>query len=335
MPSELRLKIVGHLGVGEMAGVAALTRRDSVITRLVFKKRVHRRLTLFRLPPSSFMDLLDKSCALISGSFVLSLSRRPEDDFEPGDIDVYVPWSKYGALVQGLQHLGYRRDPTYLAFEQTRSYDVEYSAIKRVDVFLSNIQGLPCPTRIRPSINVISVMSEDPRAAIFLFHSTVVMNYMDSISVTICYPSLTLRHLSLTNEWNTIPLANRVRGWAKYQCRGVVYFPDCKHPSLPSHQCASGNAAACYYCERSTDDGQSLTFAFDRRENAVFHDETSCVRWRLAVPGKVESGFSWTKWEVFGDHVYSCLLSVSHKSLLSVWPDLGLDGCGRSKATGH
>ncbi|KAH6910680.1 hypothetical protein BKA70DRAFT_91017 [Coprinopsis sp. MPI-PUGE-AT-0042] len=276
-------------GLFELAGLSTLAKAESALTSLVVRQRVHDGLVTFDLPPKPFLSLLGSSRALASGSFVFWMARSPDEGFVPGDLDLYVPEETYGILVDGLSKLRYRlldADDSALPH-----YADCHRAIKQVEVFGTD--------KGSTYLNVITVAGDDPRVAIFLFHSTAVMNYMDSKSITIAYPWLTLNNKSLTNEWNKTPLPKRQECWDKYRTRGVTFFSSCSEANQPPHVCAiSGHA--CYSGERSVDDGHSMTLVFDRQADATPSvGYGSVLRWHLALPGIPESGYVWTPSEVF------------------------------------
>ncbi|KAH6906297.1 hypothetical protein BKA70DRAFT_1289833 [Coprinopsis sp. MPI-PUGE-AT-0042] len=288
-PPELTDEILSYGGLREVASVAALTKHDAVTAPDHFRRRVHRRLEDFHLSPTPFLALLGESGALGSGSFVLALASALEDDFTPNDLDIYVPDSSYDTLVEGLDALGYRlldhnecAVPPYADANQT---------LTRVEVFGTD--------KGQTYLNIISVVGPDPRIAIFLFHSTIVMNWMDSHSITIAYPSLTFNRLSLTNEWRDPPLQKRVACWDKYRGRGISFLSNCCDDEFLADQCGAG--FCCYRAERSTDDGGCLKFDFQNGAGSLLCDMLPPLRWHLARPGVPESGYVLTPSDSFGE----------------------------------
>lgn len=129
------------------------------------------------------LALLGDSDAILSGSFPLLLARRQEDAFELGDIDVYVNDSGHDVLVKELRSFGYRLLDVGVHLDD---YSCNNSAI---------LGGVETYGKGSKYLNVVGVAGTDPRAAMFLFHSTVVMNYIDAVSINIAHPRLTLKGL--------------------------------------------------------------------------------------------------------------------------------------------
>ncbi|KAH6871008.1 hypothetical protein BKA70DRAFT_1578506 [Coprinopsis sp. MPI-PUGE-AT-0042] len=284
---ELTTEIMEYGGVGEFASLSAVCSRDAGSVPVVFERRVHRFIRSFNLPPHRFLPLLGNGLAVASGSFVLALALEPAATFQPGDLDIYVVVEGYRNLVRGLRTMGYR-----LLDENDSAHD-KYADCKnileKVEVFGME-EGCTY-------LNIITVAGDDPRAAIFLFHSTVVMNYMDATSITIAYPSLTVRGLALTNEWSTKPSPKRLDCLDKYINRGVTFFSSCRELPPPCHQC--GVSAECYRSDRYIDDGRSLRFVFNRKEAGQRMVDSPSLTWHLARPGVMESGYVLASGEVF------------------------------------
>jgi hypothetical protein len=288
IPLEVSNDIIAQGSLGEFCALTAVSQSTRASAPGTFLKRVHHWLRSFDLPPVRFLPLLGDGTAVASGSFVVALALAPQAAFTPGDLDIYVIRRGYPALVRGLKTIGYR------LLDQYDSSPHQYVDCKNI---LENVEVFGTETGSK-YLNIITVSGDDPRAAIFLFHSTAVMNYIDATSITIGYPTLTLRGFSLTNEWNTLPAPKRLACWNKYRERGFTFFSTCADIPGDAHEC--GVAAGCYRTERKTDDGKCLTFVFDVETTPQTETFPSPLSWHLARRGVMESGYVVSGLDLFG-----------------------------------
>ncbi|KAJ7709301.1 hypothetical protein B0H16DRAFT_1271026, partial [Mycena metata] len=177
---------------------------------------------------------------LISGSIALLMVTDLE--FEPGDIDLYVPLSQEDTAI--------RLCIQELDFVQTESRDSLYDNSSSV----KTVHWLENSSR---RMNIIVVENENPAVAVFRFHSTVVMNFLCSRGLYCAYPSLTLYHLSIPNSglmMSDAEVAQKCRDcFEKYRERGIRFERDPRtFPGHGIHACFVD--AECTSTIRSTED---------------------------------------------------------------------------------
>ncbi|KAJ7019259.1 hypothetical protein C8F04DRAFT_975950 [Mycena alexandri] len=191
------------------------------------------------------MALLRQTRSIVSGSAALLMVSELE--FVPGDLDVYTPLSQEEAalaIVQG--SMGFDKVSSWMPHGYCSN-----AAICKVHRL----------AKARKSINLIIVQGEDPAAAVFHFHSTIVMNYLSGFGLYCAYPGLTLLDAGVMN----LPVVLRdvrARGSAeecyeKYRDRGVTMVNDVKKLSGHGrHDCRRD--AECPHTVRSTVDELGL-----------------------------------------------------------------------------
>ncbi|KAJ7715120.1 hypothetical protein B0H16DRAFT_1340234 [Mycena metata] len=191
------------------------------------------------------MALLRQTRSIVSGSAALIMVSDLE--FVPGDLDIYTPLSQEEpalAIVQ--RNMGFETVSSWMP----RGYS-NNAAICKVHRLVKG----------RKSVNVIIVQGEDPTAAVFHFHSTVVMNYLSAFGLYCAYPSLTLSDTGVMN----LPVVLRdVRArtnaedcYEKYRTRGVTMVNDVRKLSGHArHECRRD--AECPHTLRSTVDELGL-----------------------------------------------------------------------------
>ncbi|KAJ7768501.1 hypothetical protein B0H16DRAFT_1308003 [Mycena metata] len=191
------------------------------------------------------MALLRTTRSIVSGSAALLMVSDLE--FEPGDLDIYSPLSQEESVMTIAEHR--------LGFLPTSS---------RTSVFYRSNDAILKVHRLvksRKSMNVVVVNSENPAAAVFHFHSTVVMNYLSAFGLYCAYPSLTLKDLSVANLPVVLgEIGVRARAeecFDKYRSRGVTFETDVTRlPGHTVHVCRAD--PECPHTIRSTEDGRGL-----------------------------------------------------------------------------
>ncbi|KAJ7035865.1 hypothetical protein C8F04DRAFT_954401 [Mycena alexandri] len=191
------------------------------------------------------MALLRTTRSIVSGSAALLMVS--DLDFVPGDLDIYTPLSQEESAMEIVQH--------HMNFEaKTSRMPCGYpdsSAIHKVHRLEKGHR----------SMNIIIVRGEDPTAALFHFHSTIVMNCLTAFGLYCAYPSLTFFDVGVVN----LPVVLREVGvrrnaeecFDKYRNRGVTLVNDVrKLPRHSIHECRKD--AECPHTLRSTVDAQGL-----------------------------------------------------------------------------
>ncbi|KIK19910.1 hypothetical protein PISMIDRAFT_63470, partial [Pisolithus microcarpus 441] len=103
----------------------------------------------------------------------------------PGDLDIYIPQSTSAHLLKKLVLEG------FTSVSEVDMNKKGYSHCKLSCVFVLT-KGHLC-------INVLVSSTSAAISPILQFHSTTVMNFISADTIFSCYPSLTLRHLSMMN----------------------------------------------------------------------------------------------------------------------------------------
>ncbi|KAJ6509632.1 hypothetical protein DFH09DRAFT_1334137 [Mycena vulgaris] len=210
-------------------------------------------LATFDTDPALILALLRTTRGIVSGSAALLMVA--DVDFNPGDIDIYVPTSQIDtALALAEKRLGFKPVP----------FRVQgYAASQTVNRVFYLIKG-------SKHMNIMVVRGEDPTVAIFQFHSTAVMNYLTAYGLYCAYPSLTKSKLSVANVSTLIGESGRrdriEACFDKYRRRGILVENDVtKFPGHEIHNCFVD--AECPHTVRSTIDGKGdYVELFERTE---------------------------------------------------------------------
>ncbi|KAJ7715755.1 hypothetical protein B0H16DRAFT_1238993, partial [Mycena metata] len=152
--------------------------------------------------------MLRTTRGVVSGSAALLMVS--DLSFEPGDLDIYVPASQdQTALALADKRLGYD-----LKRSSARTYGNNME-IKRVHVLMKG----------RKKLNIITTKGENAVAAIYNFHSTVVMNVLTASGLYCAYPTLTLERRGVANLPALLRDAMAYRKtrecYEKYRQRGI------------------------------------------------------------------------------------------------------------------
>ncbi|KAJ7028261.1 hypothetical protein C8F04DRAFT_964303 [Mycena alexandri] len=219
------------------------------------------------------LGILECTRGLLSGSIALLMVSDLE--FEPGDVDLYVPDSQEDTAIQlGIRELG---------FTQTESRDALYDNS-------SHIRTVHWLRKRHRKMNIMVVEGENAAIAIFRFHSTVVMNFLSSSGIYCAYPTLTLNNLAVPNSGLMIcevRTAQRCRQcFEKYRERGIRFETDPR--SFPGHEIHTCSVdAECPFTVRSTEDGKGLfieLFEPTASEAEYIAEHTYCTIWALGGP---------------------------------------------------
>ncbi|KAJ7983084.1 hypothetical protein DFH06DRAFT_911723, partial [Mycena polygramma] len=149
---------------------------------------------------------LGKTRSLISGSVLTKVLTNCE--FKPDDVDVYAPESSEKAM---LQFLG-----TDLDFAMDHNMDMRYPdliAVKKIWWFVKGTF----------KINLIIVTGENAAVAVFMFHSTPVMNFASYKGIFCAYPQLTFVKTGIANTTflkHRLAATRSRQAFKKYEERG-------------------------------------------------------------------------------------------------------------------
>ncbi|KAJ7482516.1 hypothetical protein FB451DRAFT_1029793 [Mycena latifolia] len=236
-------------------------------------ERVLAMLAQFDTNPYDIMAMLRTTRSIVSGSVALLMIS--DMDFEPGDIDIYVPTSQ---------------SETALAIAQGKlGFEVRHGNVPAYD----NNSGIKRVVHLQKGekwMNIIVVKGEDPTAAVFQFHSTVVMNYLTAFGLYCAYPSLTLKRLGVANLpalLREVSTPGRSADcFEKYRDRGINIENDVtKFVAHAHHECHTD--PECPHTVRSTRDGKGLyieLFPQTAEETAYASANGYLIIWSLGGP---------------------------------------------------
>jgi hypothetical protein len=224
LPAELQDMILGYLNLSDLvalANVGAFTHR---VKAHVFHK-VGRLFSRWDLPEISTRAKMKETETVLSGSAALATVMPV--NYQPGDLDFYSSLSgairfrefllsanyvevEAESINSGLQEssaspAGMWRQVPMVRDENDECAYVVHAGMKRIFTFFHKTQGY--------KINLIQSSAESALATIFLFHSTVVMNWVSHCAVSCAYPKLTLAYkgtyILLRNCNTTILISHR------------------------------------------------------------------------------------------------------------------------------
>ncbi|KAK7054076.1 hypothetical protein R3P38DRAFT_3171590 [Favolaschia claudopus] len=232
--------------------------------------RVRSQLERAGLQPDIALRILRKTESVISGSTTLPVLINLS--FTPNDLDMYTPLRYEGIVLVELS--------TKLAFTVFRRTEEHY----KVDSSIVRVHWLRKGHHI---INLLVVAGENAPAAIFRFHSTIVMNFISGYGVFCGYPELTLRKKSIANHSVLQDKISRSRAlvcFEKYESRGVLTHDDLRgHDGWVSHVC--GTDKSCPSTLRSLHDDGSLFVSFQSTSTPecppIMHSGFASVLWSL------------------------------------------------------
>ncbi|KAJ7029814.1 hypothetical protein C8F04DRAFT_962484 [Mycena alexandri] len=253
------------------------------------------------------MDLLRSTRGVLSGSAALLMVTNLS--FAPGDLDFYMPASQeQTSLAMAGKRLGFT-----LRRSSARTYENNMD-IKRVHELVKG----------QKKMNIIVTKGENAVAAIFQFHTTVVMNMLTAAGLYCAYPDLTLKSWGVANL--TVLLkdsssSRRTRAcYEKYRDRGVRIEKRVNNfPGLEHHECYVG--AECPMTVRSTSDGKGLYAELfpptvHERERREIDKYTTI--WMLGGPMCSQGN---TYCNGFTKSIPACTITVS---MIPHYPDIGL-----------
>ncbi|KAI5982148.1 hypothetical protein EDD15DRAFT_2139648, partial [Pisolithus albus] len=147
---------------------------------------------------------------VVSGSTALHVM-LPKDGtaWSPRDLDIYVPQATSQRLLRKVQSEGYA---------MVKDTDLNGEGYRNLKV--SRVYVL---TKGQQHIDVVVSSTSAAISPILQFHSTAVMNFVSAETIFSCYPSLTLRHLSMMNPaylYFGATTAGVLEAAVKYKSRG-------------------------------------------------------------------------------------------------------------------
>ncbi|KAJ2914232.1 hypothetical protein MD484_g6190, partial [Candolleomyces efflorescens] len=178
---------------------------------------------------------------------------------KPNDLDAYVPKGAFAEVDQFLKlNTGYR-----LLYDAPRARDDPGyhgsgdSGVSFVRTYLDSDRN--------QTINVVETALLSPTATVFMFHSTIVMNFITWNSVVCAYPKTTLAKKGLKNTYRQRDSPKLLECYRKYEGRGFSLYDTAQFID-PEHLCGQSP-----YC------GQTLRFVND--------PSTLCFKYTDDVPG--------------------------------------------------
>ncbi|KAJ7781439.1 hypothetical protein B0H16DRAFT_1710644 [Mycena metata] len=243
-------------------------------------------LRTYGLPPHEFLNSLDDTRSLVSGSAAL----WPLHDFNffPSDIDIYSPVDTASSMLDILRYrFRFRIHRMQTTYTHPSAQYPDYLDILRV-YWLK---------RGHNTLNLIVVNGDNAAASIFNFHSTIVMNYFSGTRLYCSMPELTLRKISAPNlNLIDISLETARRTFScirKYSLRGITFKYGRR---IAAHAC--GVDPICPATIRTLHDEAGLVIPFPSRVSIVrsvdVYDGSRSVRWSLGGPHCYDHGLSYS-----------------------------------------
>ncbi|KAJ6585948.1 hypothetical protein B0H19DRAFT_1060126 [Mycena capillaripes] len=224
---------------------------DQVVPSLepsLIETRIRKILSSAGLDPDLCLNMLRKTRSLISGSSALSVLF--DNSFSPNDLDIYTCADTEAAALAFLQQ------DMFFTIDRSSNLDNHYST----DAGLFRIHWLRKGLHL---VNLMVVRGEDAAAAVFYFHSSLVMNFFNWEVLYCAYPALTLAKRGIPN-WSIITDSrSRERAYPcfkKYTDRGFTFVPT-------SHDGRCGEDKCCPTTIRALHDDGGLVIPFPSRHN--------------------------------------------------------------------
>ncbi|KAJ7732515.1 hypothetical protein B0H16DRAFT_1328689 [Mycena metata] len=258
----------------------------SALNSHAVESRVLHLLRSYSLPAHAFLTSLDETRSLVSGSAAL----WPLHNFDcfPNDLDVYSPEDTAMIMLDILRNR--------FRFRICRIQATHMHPSSQYPIYLGILRVYWLKRR-NHTINFIVVQGDNAAAAIFNFHSTIVMNYFNGTRLYCSMPELTLRKISTPNvNLFDISLESAWRTLAciiKYSLRGITFK---YRRRIVPHVC--GTDPICPATIRTLHDNAGLVIPFPSRVNVVraadAYDGSRSVRWSLGGPHCYMPEFSYS-----------------------------------------
>ncbi|KAJ7695924.1 hypothetical protein B0H17DRAFT_1131119 [Mycena rosella] len=235
------------------------------------QERIHSLLEECGVSTPAVFHAIRATRSLISGSFNVAVLAPTA--FKPNDLDMYMPGNQERQILAFVGAWGYT---------ETSASDVQYPGrlgIKKIYWFTKNAS----------KINIMIVRGSNTAIAVFLFHSSIVMNFLCDKGLYCSYLELTTHGLNIINTSvlvDTSSMECTIRCLNKYASRGITTKTELsKFESFEGHICQiDGNCPS--------------TIQFVHNEHGLFYhmpqysedaedtellpfDEIDTVAWRL------------------------------------------------------
>lgn len=274
LPAELQNLIMDHSSLPDLEILGAT---NSILRSLVRQHILQRTTNLFRsfeLDPLVMLDVLNHTRSVVSGSAALAVINPWS--FTPNDIDIYVPRTHDALLIELMS---------------TR-FGYNVASISNVYPSFSSISTIYNLTNGAHSVQIMVTESANPLAALFRFHSTVVMNFISAHGVYSAYPILTSQRRGLKNQYELTHHSQShetVRVcFDKYKERGYEIADNLSDwPEFNGHVCTL--TGSCPGIDRYVDDRHAYFHRFsnaspENKPNRVFSSGIDRPVWCLERP---------------------------------------------------
>ncbi|KAJ3567917.1 hypothetical protein NP233_g6053 [Leucocoprinus birnbaumii] len=188
IPVDVLIAILGNLTFRDLMSLRLMNKELDALVGYEVKGRVHSIVWRFCTDPSLFLQRMEETKAVISGSCtaILIASAR----FEPGDLDVYVPWDHGSELLDILKNDGYR-------IVYTRQIQL---GLYRQEALIATYWLTRYADGTGPVFNVLVTRTSSALHPILRFDFSFVMNAITSRGVISLYPVLTMRMEGILND---------------------------------------------------------------------------------------------------------------------------------------
>ncbi|KAJ3516297.1 hypothetical protein NMY22_g14243 [Coprinellus aureogranulatus] len=251
LPNKVQICILRWMPLSSAISVSQGSKECYRTFKRYVRSQVDACLRPFDLPKTETLAFMREQKAVASGSAVLRILNP--DMGLPGDLDLYVPRGSMDSAHAFLITHSYYLSKSYpegwkpAGWGETGIRQVRYYTHKETSAL----------------VNVIETSLPSAPSAVFLFHSTVVMNYLTWNSVVCAYPLTTLSGYSLLNS-SRFGEARRIHACVeKYKRRGYTFVTtslECIGFPNP-HTC--GVFPYCGHTERHVGDSATMRLTMD------------------------------------------------------------------------
>ncbi|KAJ3544802.1 hypothetical protein NMY22_g2651 [Coprinellus aureogranulatus] len=255
-PDKVQTCILRHLPLSSAVSVSKASKECYRAFKRFVNSQVADCFAPFDLPKDETLAFMREQKAIASGSAVLKILNPNMG--RAGDLDLYIPNGTMGAAHAFLTQHHY-----YLS-----------KCIERVRYYTHTVTSA--------LVNIIETSLPSAPTAVFMFHSTVVMNYLTWNTVVCAYPLMTFAGYSLLNSSRFEEPGRVQRCIEKYQHRGYSFVDtslECQGFPDP-HMC--GDYRYCGHTERHVGDStvMRLTLEEDPLQEADVIDPG--LKWLLS-----------------------------------------------------
>ncbi|KAJ2916280.1 hypothetical protein MD484_g4134, partial [Candolleomyces efflorescens] len=269
--TDLQLYVMSVASLVSVVNIGYTSRYNFNVAQGFIKDKIYALLVAFSLPPAATLDTMKKLKAVISGSLVLALIEPGL--FTPGDIDIYIPFGNMIAFVQFLDGLGGFKEVA--KEDELPPYEPSgrrVTCVHQTKYFQHQASGA--------LVNLVETRTKTPTVAVFMFHSSIVMNYITWNTVVCAYPNLTCQHKALQNTDLDTPTDRTVKCFLKYIRRGFDFLNHANEWD-DKHECRRSP-----YCGRSTrrvDDRSTMRIGFSGELESANDLVDDSISWSLAT----------------------------------------------------